>query len=72
MRLRMSRVIGMFHEGNPLAEEYLRISIISMVILVAIAAVLVVIHIRRRKASDDLAREIMENCEEKDRRAEKY
>ena len=70
MRLRMSRVIGMFHEGNPLAEEYLRISIISMVVLAAIAAVLVVIHIRRRKASDELAREIMENCEEKDRRSE--
>ena len=69
MRVPFGRFLSMFAAGDPRAEEFFRISVIGVAILAAIIVLLVVIHIHRRRKSDELAREIMEKCEEDDRRS---
>lgn len=69
MRVPFGRFLSMFAAGDPRAEQFFRISVTGVAILAAVIVLLVVIHIRRRRKSDELAREIMEKCEEDDRRS---
>ena len=69
VRVPFGRFLSMFAAGDPRAEEFFRISVTGVAILAAVIVLLVVIHIRRRRKSDELAREIMEKCEEDDRRS---
>ena len=62
--------LNMFHAGDPRAEEYFRIAMIVFLVLAVLVCVFVVIHIRRRRKSNEFAEEIMRDCEEKKHRDE--
>ena len=67
MRVPFGRFLSMFAAGDPRAEQFFTISVISVAVLAAVIVLFVLIHILRRRKSDELAREIMEKCEEEDR-----
>ena len=62
MRIPFGRFLSMFADGDPRGELYLLYSVISLAALAAVTGLIIIIHIRRRRKSDEMVREIMENC----------
>ena len=56
------RLLDMFECGDPLADHIFMVSMVSLAVLAAVVVLLVLVHIRRRKRSESLAKEIMEDC----------
>ena len=49
MRMSLGRLLSMFREGDPRAEQFFTISVICMAVLAAIIVLIVLVHIRRRR-----------------------
>lgn len=62
------RLMDMFECGDPLADHIFMVSMVSLAVLAAVVILLVLVHIRRRKRSESLAKEIMEDCRTGSRR----
>ena len=70
MRIPFGRLLSMFAAGDPRAELYFMYSVISLAALGVVTGLIIIIHIRRRRKSDEMAREIMENCRNEQSRSD--